>query len=217
MVAQVVGLALFEVLKYFRLGGAIIPLIPITAFVKVCVLPGRGQQSLILFFFSLSEQGGSIRYASGQTVIECSLLKSPRFCASAAHGRDRRGRGGAHVRPPRVDRPLGAQPQCATRSDGRRPPRFNLAPALLVHRVLHHSVRRSLRSVASSGHLHLEALQDTPRSHIPTERWSTERPVPPRPGSRSHALAPAAAQLAQPRADLPRRRPPDPHLARVEC
>lgn len=35
MVAQVVALALFEVLKYYRLGGAIIPLIPITAFVKV--------------------------------------------------------------------------------------------------------------------------------------------------------------------------------------
>mgnify|MGYP001599135199 CR=1 FL=1 len=49
MVAQVVGLALFEVLKYFRLGGAIIPLIPITAFVKVCALPGRGELSLILF------------------------------------------------------------------------------------------------------------------------------------------------------------------------
>ncbi|KAK4703506.1 calcium permeable stress-gated cation channel, partial [Phenoliferia sp. Uapishka_3] len=35
MVAQVVGLALFEVLKFFKLGGAIIPLIPITAFVKL--------------------------------------------------------------------------------------------------------------------------------------------------------------------------------------
>lgn len=35
IIGQVVALALFEVLKLFKLGGAVIPLIPLTAFIKL--------------------------------------------------------------------------------------------------------------------------------------------------------------------------------------